>query len=96
MPDPVQFAYQPAPPKLSRWPDGTNPEVARLGGTPNWVQYPDACTCPRCSAPMRFAAQFLDPKGGDGDDTWSRADAGLLYAFECLPCRVVTTAVQAC
>jgi hypothetical protein len=58
----------------------------RLGGLPEWVQYPEYPTCPDCGRSLRFVAQLdADEHGG-----WE----GLIYAFLCAECRVAATVQQ--
>ena len=64
-------------------------QVTRVGGAPSWVQSPQAAgSCPKCSVPMEFFAQFPDPPG----DSWS--DTGMFYVFACTGCRVTASFVQ--
>lgn len=65
--------------------------LTRVGGAPSWLQSPATrLRCPLCHQPLRFAAQFAEPPG----QRWSPHGPGLLYAFHCPGCRVVSTLVQ--
>lgn len=87
-PPPARVEATPAPARMSFLFATTN-ELTRVGGSPSWVQRPQVVCCPGCRAEMPFVAQFTDP----ADDTWT-ADAGLLFAFWCAPCRVMATLSQ--
>ncbi len=58
----------------------------RLGGLPEWVQYPEYPVCPECGKSMRFIGQIdADEHGG-----WE----GLIYACICDTCRLAATVHQ--
>jgi hypothetical protein len=64
------------------------PQCSRIGGTPRWIQGAEcAGTCPRCRAPMTFAAELADRAGAE----WVGGDDAMLYAFICAGCRVSAT-----
>jgi hypothetical protein len=64
--------------------------LTRIGGAPSWIQGAmPAGSCPRCSVPMRFVAQFADPP----EEMWA-GEAGMFYVFGCDGCRVVASFVQ--
>lgn len=77
-------------------PERTNPYASvvpendydpnRLGGLPEWVQYPEYPNCPDCGRSLRFLGQLdADEHGG-----WE----GLIYAFHCAECGVAATVQQ--
>ncbi len=67
--------------------------IGRVGGMPSWILYAvSRITCAQCRRPMHFAAQFEDPV--PDRETWAGGDAGLIYAFECRACSVVSTVLQ--
>src|SRR5260370_9186673 len=65
------------------WTDG----LSRIGGHPEWVQYPDYPTCERCNTTMMFIAQLgmtdIDP-----------GVEGIAYAFLCSDCGTTATTFQ--
>jgi hypothetical protein len=61
---------------------------SKLGGEPNWIQSDSTPDCPRCDAPMAFAAQLAS------DKHIAYSDMGLLYAFVCPECKILATLIQ--
>lgn len=65
------------------WTDG----LSRVGGHPEWVQYPDYPTCETCHMTMKFIAQLgitdIDP-----------GFEGIAYAFLCSECGTTATTYQ--
>lgn len=62
--------------------------VNRLGGRPEWVQYPDFPSCIGCEETMPFLAQldsFLTTESGD---EWLWGSGGSCYIFWCDGCRI--------
>jgi len=64
--------------------------VARVGGEPDWIQAAETPDCPGCGGLMPFLLQLPSDPAADvqfGDD-------GVLYAFFCAPCAMVTSLTQ--
>lgn len=58
----------------------------RLGGLPEWVQYPEYPVCTDCGSSLRFLAQLDADEHLHGE--------GLIYAFLCAECGVAATVQQ--
>ena len=69
----------------------------KLGGSPDWIQTPEAPFCFRCGAPMTFVAQIdsvehqneLNPLSKDPvaqDQDYMFGDVGMIYVFFCFDC----------
>lgn len=65
------------------WSDG----LSRIGGHPEWVQYPDYPRCEKCSATMTFIAQLCLTDIDPGFE-------GISYAFLCSECGTTATTHQ--
>ncbi|MBD0742862.1 hypothetical protein [Streptomyces sp. CBMA152] len=58
--------------------------LGQLGGEPDWLQHPETPTCPACTHPMDFVAQFEE--GPDHTTAMNFGGCGSAYAFSCAPC----------
>jgi uncharacterized protein YwqG len=78
---------------------------SKLGGDPDWVQYPDAPKCSDCKQPMTFVAQIdsmehdekHNPHAIDvlsGQQQFMFGDVGMIYVFMCFGCMETKSIVQ--
>ena len=64
------------------------PSKTKLGGTPDWIQYPQIPTC--CGREMTFYGQI----DSNFDDSYDIVDAGMLYVFCCDDCAATRSVMQ--
>ena len=64
------------------------PPKTKLGGTPDWIQYPHVPTC--CGREMTFYGQI----DSNFDDSYNIVDAGMLYVFCCDDCATTRSVMQ--
>ena len=62
--------------------------ASKLGGKPSWIQTDETPDCPKCEKAMAFVLQLRS------SPDMSYADEGMLYAFACPECQVVSSLVQ--
>ena len=72
----------------------------KLGGKPDWIQFPEETMCQYCQMEMTFIAQIdsIDDFVASGID-YSEAeymfdDVGMLYVFYCFECGETATFCQ--
>jgi hypothetical protein len=61
----------------------------KIGGSPDWLQYPEVPTCRECRRDMEFYGQ-LDSLG----DKACLADCGIVYVFVCHGCYTTQSILQ--
>ena len=78
---------------------------SKLGGKPDWVQYPEIPKCPECKRRMTFVAQIdsmehdekHNPNAIDcmsDRQQYMYGDVGMIYVFMCYSCMTTQSVVQ--
>jgi hypothetical protein len=79
-----------APVGPQRVDDGTRSPRHRIGGPPDWIQAEYVPVCPECGIDMAFVAQI----DTDDDLNIQFSDNGILYAFICQTCGIMSSFAQ--
>ena len=78
---------------------------SKLGGEPDWVQYPEVPKCRKCKQPMMFVAQIDSMEhdephnphaigASSGRQHYMFGDVGMIYVFMCFGCMETKSVVQ--
>ena len=78
---------------------------SKLGGEPDWVQFPEAPACRECKQPMTFIAQIDSMEHDDshnphaidalsGKQQYMFGDVGMIYVFMCSSCLATKSIFQ--
>lgn len=101
-----RIQFEKVPDGQRAFPDENNLGIrSKLGGEPNWCQYPEIPKCKGCKEKMSFVAQ-IDSMEHDEDHNPHRidclsdeqqylfGDVGMLYIFVCFDCLETKSILQ--